>query len=450
MKKSPFAKLLEDIDNDMMQLFGAHIHKRVYEEHELRDILNKAIGNVEEGYDKELIKGHEFQSVILSLINNASKVYPEGKVFETDKVFNEDSLLYKKYLKDVVDSFDKDKKDKWNDFKKNYLKNKTLDLPKEFKEFLFGLCEFIPYSKTSKLNDRDLFKDIINDVISDDKKEALSFLNILKSKGSKNIKEIFYEEFEKRINDNPILKESYAKELDRAIKSSDGKNRSIVQISNKEKKDHSYFAIYHLSANEKKLTIEETIRKMNDISKGAISRFKDYRFKDTNGDIRTIDDIIGMKKAASNFDEKLKEATLNASITPIKKKLDVDISKENKTHKKWVIDTLDEYKQRAIDKNTSKSAKDYVSKLYDSMIEAANTLPLITLDNVVFADMKDMSVMGNIHDFISDLTSEELDTVLGNFDKVPDVFINDEVKTLKEDIIALKLKDKEKEQEQQI
>ena len=46
MKKSPFAKLLEDIDNDMMQLFGARIHKRVYEEHELRDILNKAIGNV--------------------------------------------------------------------------------------------------------------------------------------------------------------------------------------------------------------------------------------------------------------------------------------------------------------------------------------------------------------------------------------------------------------------
>ena len=133
MKKSPFAKLLEDIDNDMMQLFGAHIHKRVYEEHELRDILNKAIGNVEEGYDKELIKGHEFQSAILSLINNASKVYPEGKVFETDKVFNEDSLLYKKYLKDVVDSFDKDKKDKWNDFKKNYLKNETLDFPKEFK-----------------------------------------------------------------------------------------------------------------------------------------------------------------------------------------------------------------------------------------------------------------------------------------------------------------------------
>ena len=246
------------------------------------------------------------------------------------------------------------------------------------------------------------------------------------------------------------MKESYAKELDRAIKSSDGKNRSIVQISNKEKKDHSYFAIYHLSANEKKLTIEETIRKMNDISKGAISKFKDYRFKDTNGDIRTIDDIIGMKKAASNFDEKLKEATLNASITPIKKKLDVDISKENKTYKEWVIDTLDEYKQKAIDKNTSKSAKDYVSKLYDSMIEAANTLPLITLDNVVFADMKDMSVMSNIHDFISDLTSEELDTVLGNFDKVPDVFINDEAKTLKEDIIALKLKDKEKEQEQQI
>ena len=450
MKKSPFAKLLEDIDNDIMQLFGAHIHKRVYEEHELRDILNKAIGNVEEGYDKELIKGHEFQSVILSLINNASKVYPEGKVFETDKVFNEDSLLYKKYLKDVVDSFDKDTKDKWNDFKKNYLKNKTLDLPKEFKEFLFGLCEFIPYSKTSKLNDRDLFRDIINDVISDDKKETLSFLNTLKSKGSKNIKEIFYEEFEKRINDNPILKESYAKELDRAIKSSDGKNRSIVQISNKEKKNHSYFAIYHLSVNEKKLTIEETIRKMNDISKGAISRFKDYRFKDANGDVRTIDDIIGIKKVASNFDEKLKEATLNASITPIKKKLDVDISKENKTHKEWVIDTLDEYKQRAIDKNTSKSAKDYVSKLYNSMIEAANTLPLITLDNVVFADMKDMSVMGNIHDFISDLTSEELDTVLGNFDKVPDVFINDEAKTLKEDIIALKLKDKEKEQEQQI
>ena len=265
MKKSPFAKLIEDIDNDMMQMFGAHIHKRVYEEHELRDILNKAIGNVEEGYDKELIKGHEFQSVILSLINNASKVYPEGKVFETDKVFNEDSLLYKKYLKDVVDSFDKDTKDKWNDFKKNYLKNETLDFPKEFKEFLIELCEFIPYSKTSKLNDRDLFRDIINDVISDDKKEALSFLNTLKSKGSKNIKEIFYEEFEKRINDNPILKESYAKELDRAIKSSDGKNRSIVQISNKEKKDHSYFAIYHLSANEKKLTIEETIRKMNDI-----------------------------------------------------------------------------------------------------------------------------------------------------------------------------------------
>ena len=54
-----------------------------------------------------------------------------------------------------------------------------------------------------------------------------------------------------------------------------------------------------MSANEKKLTIEETIRKMNDISKGAISKFKDYRFKDTNGDIRTIDDIIGMKKAAS-------------------------------------------------------------------------------------------------------------------------------------------------------
>lgn len=450
MKKSPFAKLLEDIDNDMMQLFGAHIHKRVYEEAELRDILNKAIGNVEEGYDRELIKGHEFQSVILSLINNASKVYPEGKVFETDKVFNEDSLLYKKYLKDVVDSFDKDKKDKWNDFKKNYLKNETLDLPKEFKEFLFGLCEFIPYSKTSKLNDRDLFRDIINDVISDDKIEALSFLNTLKSKGSKNIKEIFYEEFEERINDNPILKESYAKELDRTIKSSDGKNRSIVQISNKEKKDHSYFAIYHLSANEKKLTIEETIRKMNDISKGAISKFKDYRFRDTNGNIRTIDDIIGMKKVASNFNEKLKEATLNASITPIKKKLDVDISKENKTHKEWVIYTLDEYKQKAIDKNTSKSAKDYVSKLYDSMIEAANTLPLITLDNVVFADMKDMSVMSNIHDFISDLTSEELDIVLGNFDKVPDVFINDEAKTLKEDIIALKLKDKEKVQEQQI
>ena len=450
MKKSSFAKLLEDIDNDIMQLFGAHIHKRVYEEAELRDILNKAIGNVEEGYDKELIKGHEFQSVILSLINNASKVYPEGKAFETDKVFNEDSLLYKKYLKDVVDSFDKDTKDKWNDFKKNYLKNEALDLPEEFKIFLFELCEFIPYSKTSKLNDRDLFKDIINDVISDDKKEALSFLNILKSKESKNIKEIFYEEFEKRINDNPILKESYAKELDRAIKSSDGKNRSIVQISNKEKKDHSYFAIYHLSANEKKLTIEETIRKMNDISKGAISKFKDYRFKDANGDIRTIDDIIGMKKVASNFDEKLKEATLNASITPIKKKLDVDISKEKKTHKEWVIDTLDEYKQKAIDKNTSKSAKDYVSKLYDSMIEAANKLPLITIDNVVFADMKDMSVMSNIHDFISDLTSEELDTVLGNFDKVPDVFINDEVKTLKEDIITLKLKDKEKEQEQQI
>ena len=64
--------------------------------------------------------------------------------------------------------------------------------------------------------------------------------------------------------------------------------------------------------------------------------------------------------------------------------------------------------------------------------------------------MKDMSVMSNIHDFISDLTSEELDTVLGNFDKIPDVFINDEAKTLKEDIIALKLKDKEKEQEQQI
>ena len=84
MKKSPFAKLLEDIDNDMMQLFGARINKRVYEEHELRDILNKAIGNVEEGYDKELIKGHEFQSAILSLINNASKVYPEDKVFETD------------------------------------------------------------------------------------------------------------------------------------------------------------------------------------------------------------------------------------------------------------------------------------------------------------------------------------------------------------------------------
>ena len=46
MKKSPFAKLLEDIDSDIMQLFGAHIHKRVYEEAELRNILNKAIGNV--------------------------------------------------------------------------------------------------------------------------------------------------------------------------------------------------------------------------------------------------------------------------------------------------------------------------------------------------------------------------------------------------------------------
>ena len=35
-------------------------------------------------------------------------------------------------------------------------------------------------------------------------------------------------------------------------------------------------------------------------------------------------------------------------------------------------------------------------------------------------------------------------------DRYPDVCINDEAKTLKEDIIALKLKDKEKEQEQQI
>ena len=120
MKKSPFGKLLEDIDNDVMQLFGAHIHKRIYEEAELRSILNKAIGNVEDGYDKEIIKGHEFQSAILSLINNASKVYPDGKEFTLDNVFNEDSLLYKKYLKSAVDSFDKDTKDKWNSFKEDY------------------------------------------------------------------------------------------------------------------------------------------------------------------------------------------------------------------------------------------------------------------------------------------------------------------------------------------
>lgn len=450
MKKSPFGKLLEDIDNDVMQLFGAHIHKRIYEEAELRSILNKAIGNVEDGYDKEIIKGHEFQSAILSLINNASKVYPDGQEFALEKVFNEDSLLYKKYLKSAVDSFDKDTKDKWNYFKENYLENQILDYPKEFKEFLFGLCEFIPYSKASKLNDRDLYRDIINDVISDDKKEALHFLSTLKSKGSKNIKDIFYEEFDKRINDNPILKESYAKELERSIRSNDGKTRSIVQINNEEKKDYSYFAIYHLAINEKKLTIEETIRKMNDISKGAISKFKDYKFKDTNGDIRTIDDIIGMKKVVSNFNDKLNEATLNASITPIKKKLDVDISKENKSHKEWVIETLNEYKQRAIDKNTSKSAKDYVTKLYGSMIGAANTLPAITLDNIVFTDMKDMNVISNVHDFINNLTSEELDIVLGNFDKVPDVFINDEAKAIKEEISKIKLEMDEKEIENTI
>lgn len=450
MKKSPFGKLLEDIDNDVMQLFGAHIHKRIYEEAELRSILNKAIGNVEDGYDKEIIKGHEFQSAILSLINNASKVYPDGQEFALDKVFNEDSLLYKKYLKSTVDSFDKDTKDKWNSFKKDYLENRRLDYPKEFKGFLFGLCEFIPYSKASKLNDRDLYRDIINDVISDDKKEALDFLSTLKSKGSKNIKDIFYEEFDKIINDNPILKESYAKELERAIRSNDGKTRSIVQISNEEKKDYSYFAIYHLATNEKKLTIEETIRKMNDISKGAISKFKDYKFKDSNGDIRTIDDIIGMKKVVSNFNDKLNEATLNASITPIKKKLDIDISKGNKSHKEWVVETLNEYKQRAIEKNTSKSAKDYVTKLYDSMIEAANILPAITLDNIVFTDMKDMNVISNVHDFINNLTSEELDIVLGNFDKVPDVFINDEAKAIKEEISKIKLEMDEKEIENTI
>ena len=189
---------------------------------------------------------------------------------------------------------------------------------------------------------------------------------------------------------------------------------------------------------------------MNDISKGAISKFKDYKFKDINGDIRTIDDIIGMKKVVSNFNDKLNEATLNASITPIKRKLDIDISKDNKSHKEWVIETLNEYKQRAIDKNASKSAKDYVTKLYDSMIGAANTLPVITLDNIVFTDMKDMNVISNVHDFINNLTSEELDIVLGNFDKVPDVFINDEAKAIKEEISKIKLEMDEKEIENTI
>ncbi|MDO4500669.1 MAG: hypothetical protein Q4B60_05270 [Erysipelotrichaceae bacterium] len=438
MRKSPFSRLFEDIDNELMTLLGTHLHKRKYEEFELREVLNNTIGTITSRYNSYVDTNYPVETSVAALITGMSNC--GRNKFYVSEFFDEESGVYKEYLKPMIEKLDNSKQNEWNSFIESMKSKDSLEYPGEFKEMLKSMAELMPDSPKNALDNKAAMKEVIDILIPDDPKEANKTLRDIRSNNSKNTKDYILEAFMKtKTMESKDNLTKYAKEIESLTKSKDGRARSIAQTPKDEITAVSYFATLQVVKNEKRLTIEESLKKINEMTRGAISRFGSYSFEN-DGLKLTTKDFFGLGTQVNKFEDKIAQAKLTSEATPNKKK---EPQKEYKDHKEKVLDLLQTGMDKAVGLAKSKDAKVYVRDLYESFIDAANKLPELTTQNLMLADLEDSTVLEMVKEYIGTLSVEEIEESSGHFDRLPDELVTDNVRELRVFMMETSIKRKE-------
>lgn len=427
MQKSPFSRLMDEIDNDVMTLLGSTIHKRYYEEKELRDALNKTIGNISEKYQKIAYDGHPVEGAITGLISNMAAASSRNQDFYPERFFSEECDIYRDTLKPYIESLDEKEQNSWNELIDRDVFGKGLHDTDEYRKMILEMAELIPEKTKAERIAKEEFIAVINELLPEDKERARANLKEIHEDTGISAKEKLLKIYNEAIVEkNPEAMARFAKEIDGLSRTPDGRIRAVAQISTKEKQKYSYFAVLSLSQSEKKLTIEESVRKMNEATKGAIARFKAYSLT-VDGVTLNMNDIFGVRTPLERFEERMKQAELAAGAKAAKSKNTSKIQERLKEdHNGTVIEVLQSHLEAALKKNKIKECREYIQDLYGGMMEAVKEFPELTAENAMFANLANEEILGRVHEFVESMSLDELQGMYDRFDVMPEELVTEE------------------------
>ena len=427
MQKSPFSRLMDEIDNDVMTLLGSTIHKRYYEEKELRDILNKTIGNISERYQKIAYGGHPIEGAITGLVSNMAAASAKNQYFYPDRFFTEECDIYKDTLKPYIDSLDKKDRNSWNELIEKYASGEGLHDTDECRKMILDIADLIEDKTKASRTAKEEFIAVIGELLPEDRELAKANLKEIYEDTGISAKEKLLKIYnEAVVEKDPEARTRYAKEIDGLSKTPDGRIRAVAQISAEEKQKYSYFAVLSLAQSEKKLTIEESVRKMNEATKGAIARFKAYSLT-VDGTTLNMNDIFGVRTPLERFEDRMNQAELAASANSAKAKNGTKVLEHLKEdHDGTVIKVLQSHLEVALKKNKIKECRDYIQDLYGGMISAVKKFPELTAENAMFANLADEEILGRVHEFVESMSLDEIRVMYDRFDVMPEELVTEE------------------------